>query len=318
MDQACQHCGHPAGQAAFCEACGRAHAGPQPAAAAPKASMSCSCDAPDFDASGFCGECGMKRAAVVPEPWPARHGQRVNERLATLSDIGRRHESNQDAGRVSRVGERVLMAVCDGVSSSQNAERASRAACDAWIEAAQAALEAGFDPERAALLGSQAAHRGALGVDWDPSERLAEPETTLVAAIVEAGRCCVAWVGDSRAYALGPQPRQLTVDDSWIVWAVEAGMDKARAEADSRAHAITQCLGMREMEPVFHVETFELEAGASLLLCSDGMWNDFSDAHALGALIENLPDAGAACETLVQAANAAGGHDNITVALWRP
>ena len=155
----CPHCQHPAGQAAFCENCGQAHAAPAAPTPAPKLSMSCSCEAPDFDGSDFCMDCGMKRAVAAPAPWPTRHGQRLDARLAVLSDIGKRHESNQDAGSVARVGDFALLAVCDGVSNSQTPELASRAAADAWISCAMEALGAGTGQPAFAKLSTSTSRR---------------------------------------------------------------------------------------------------------------------------------------------------------------
>ena len=179
------------------------------------------------------------------------------------------------------------------------------------------ALGAGADPMAAASAACERAQRSAASLPYDPRSPVDEPECTLVAAIVGPRGCWVAWCGDSRAYALGQHPRQLTRDDSWMAMAIAAGVDPQVAQNDRRAHAITQCLGMRHSDPEFHVERFELEPGQSLLLCTDGLWNDFDAPQAIAAL-DQAQDAGDACQAMVQAANDAGGHDNITAALWRP
>ncbi len=96
------------------------------------------------------------------------------------------------------------------------------------------------------------------------------------------------WVGDSRAYWLGPpggaaQSSLLTTDHSWAVEIVALGeLDEAAAAADPRAHAITRWLGADASDAPSVVELRPAEPGL-LLLCSDGLWNYLPDADALAS-----------------------------------
>ena len=96
-------------------------------------------------------------------------------------------------------------------------------------------------------------------------------------------------------------------------------MPREQAEADKRAHYVTQVLGMRDQQLDGHVIESELPSNCVLLLCSDGLWNYFERDGELAEAVEqlNTSDALSLCRQLVDAANGRGGHDNITVAVLR-
>jgi serine/threonine protein phosphatase PrpC len=139
-----------------------------------------------------------------------------------------------------------------------------------------------------------------------------------VSATTFRGTVTVGWVGDSRAYWLGPTGvRQLTADDSWAGEQMAAGlMTEQQAEADTRAHAITRWLGSDAPEGPPQVTTFTPGDPGRLVVCSDGLWNYLTTPEQMAQLIEAEPARAsplAAAQTLTQFALDAGGHDNITV-----
>lgn len=240
--------------------------------------------------------------------------------LALVSDVGCHHPVNQDAGKVGRNPTGAVIAVvADGVSSSDQAEVASASAVAAayrvLVEAADD--QPGRDVARRAIT---AAHAAVMAIPHAGS-RLTVPQTTIVAALVRRLSATIAWVGDSRAYAIcGSHSRLLTRDDSWLADAIDTGiMTPDEARTDHRSHSITQCLGMLDGEISVHVRDIILEHDSWLLVCSDGLWNYFDRPAALAqAVREAAPDADAfeLCRHLVKLANRAGGHDNITVAAY--
>ena len=133
-------------------------------------------------------------------------------------------------------------------------------------------------------------------------------------------RIAAAWLGDSRAYWIaGEDSRLLTVDHSWATEQVADGlMSEDEAMADARAHAITRWLGVDAANEAPDTVVFEPPGTGRLLVCSDGLWNYASGADDLARRIGELP-AGAApavvARSLVDLALAAGGRDNITVAV---
>ena len=295
----CPACGDTTSAAAsrFCEACGvplAPQAAPwpvQPAAPCPTPSPASPCHCPPGesrpDAEGYCENCGIH---CQPAPGGAQAGNphRIVEDcgrgLALVSDLGRKHARNEDCGAIAP-GEagQAVLVVADGVSTSFQSAGASALAVKVIL----------------AML--------------------------LVAAKLCQGEAIVGWVGDSRAYLVSSvSERALTVDDSWIEEVVGAGlMTRSAANADRRAHCVTQVLGMRDGAVANHVLTAAISPGETLLLCSDGLWNYFQEAgslaRALAAIRAELGAAATAkaiCQSLVAEANALGGHDNITVAAW--
>jgi serine/threonine protein phosphatase PrpC len=322
----CPSCGDDANPpgARFCENCG---ASLDPAALGLPKGRGCRCPEPDFDADGFCRNCGMKAPKAIPA---VETEQVIDAALALASDRGRRHATNQDFGVVARRADGVaLIVVADGVSASDNPEAASRAAAKA-AERAFLKADAGEGPlsAEAQALAREAAE--ALLAIPIAERRHDGPASTIVIAlarenatsgVVDVG---LAWVGDSRAYFVAANVPEtlLTRDDSWPVEQVESGrMTREEAMRSPNAHAISQWLGMPIAEMVVHAKDVVLTHGASLLLCSDGLWNYADEPSALARAFtdaaKDAPDAATICRALVGFANAAGGADNITVGLLR-
>jgi PPM family protein phosphatase len=305
------------------------------------------CECVVYDDQGYCIECGKKRPVS-----PRSSKGSLGADLACMSDVGRHHRTNQDAARVERFDNGdVLIVIADGVSSAQDAERASVTAVDTLCALLQ---ESGrVRPAEHLVEVFHAAHEAVKAIPYDAStSSLDYPQTTLVAALVRGRQAWIAWVGDSRAYVLGANSRVLTTDDSWYAADVAAGVPKAIAIRKENAHAITQCLGMRDDEMIVHTLEVALEPQATLLLCSDGLWNYFEEAEALMALMngaqsgqlagssvlsqrlagtgedakakgaESAQDAeersaGKIVAHFIEAANRAGGRDNISAGVLK-
>lgn len=129
----------------------------------------------------------------------------------------------------------------------------------------------------------------------------------------------VANVGDSRAYWIGNDGENLllSIDDSWERAALSAGWPESVARDPARQHEITAWLGP-DAEPVApHVARHRPEGAGLLVLCSDGLWNYAEPPDLLGALVGHSPDRrpSGVARHLVEAALAAGGSDNVTVAV---
>jgi serine/threonine protein phosphatase PrpC len=249
----------------------------------------------------------------------------IDADLAALSDRGRRSSRaglvNQDAVAAARLtGGRALLAVADGVSMSNHAEAASAAAVAALCAALAADDAADPAAMRRAILAAQAAVLAVPVVKPKPGKD--PPETTVAAAVVRRGRATIGWVGDSRAYLIsGNAGRLLTRDDSWLADMVDSGaMSREAARTDRRAHSITQCLGVVDVEIAIHVEEVAVEPGTWLVLCTDGLWNYLEEGGDLAlALAAGPSDADALdrCRWLASLANDGGGHDNISVAMLK-
>jgi protein phosphatase len=137
---------------------------------------------------------------------------------------------------------------------------------------------------------------------------------TLVVTLLKDGRAYIANLGDSRMYrSRKGRLRQFSKDHSVVSELVSEGkITPEEAENHAAANQITHYVGMEEEEVAPHVRSFALIKGDRLLLCTDGLTGEIDDGR-ITAILEGRADCQAACEALVSAANAAGGHDNITV-----
>jgi serine/threonine protein phosphatase PrpC len=329
---ACPLCAAPTGRAdRFCESCGGPlFEFPKPEFARveiPRAGFvegpCADCGLEDFS-DGYCSGCGRLRAE------PDRDEARIGG-AALVTDRGLHHPRNEDAAAAGTVtggalGSRtgIAVAVCDGVSTSGHAQMAATAASKAGRDGMLAALATSTGTRAAVLAGLADATTAAVqaGVGLDPDDA---PSCTYTAAAMvpnAEGRVeiTVGSVGDSRAYWLpGPPalPRQLTVDDSVAQELLTAGAAAGSELVLRGAHTITRWLGA-DSEPKpwsdANVQTITVAGPGALLLCSDGLWNYLPDAAAVARFCGGTDPASAA-RALTEHALAAGGHDNVTVAV---
>ncbi|MCK9521405.1 MAG: protein phosphatase 2C domain-containing protein, partial [Dehalococcoidia bacterium] len=140
--------------------------------------------------------------------------------------------------------------------------------------------------------------------------------TTLVAAIVDEKRAWIVSIGDSRAYLHHAGVlRQLTEDDSWVADQVRANLlTEEQARRSPHRNIITRAIGASDVPAVEPLEVL-LAAGDTLLLCSDGLHAVIDDKDIATLLAADSAEETAAA--LIDAANVAGGPDNIAVALYR-
>lgn len=233
------------------------------------------------------------------------------------SDTGRQREQNEDCFRIQqRPDGSWVLVVCDGMGGHEAGEVASavasqrivdvlvssptaqppRALYDALMEANQAVVET-------------AIARGTPGMG-----------TTAVAAWVLGDRCYVGWVGDSRLYQFRRgRLIERSRDHTRVEQMVQHGiLTPEQAKQHPDAHVLLRAIGgsagvQQGFKPEVWNEPLELQAGDVLLLCSDGLYDLIEDAE-LYPLIERR-DCLNAVDTLIRAANARGGTDNITAIL---
>ncbi len=244
-----------------------------------------------------------------------------------LTDPGRKRRNNEDSmGLDPAVG---LAMVADGMGGHQSGEVASSLAVETIREFVERALRDGdltwpfgLDPGRslaANCLGTaiRLANRRVFR-EAGLRDSLTGMGTTIVVVLMREGRLAYAGVGDSRAYLLrGRTLRQLTRDDSWI----EAAVSQRLIAAGERhkhpfRHMLTKAVGLNE-DVEFEVGEEALEVGDRILLCSDGLTSVLADEQIQQVLNAHREDVKAACASLVAAANAGGGPDNVTAVLLR-
>jgi len=290
------------------------------------------CTAPVFDDEPYCEVCGAPSPAETIEPvQPAARPRPDRDEwdlgvVAAVTDRGHRRRRNEDAVRIARVGERVVVVVCDGVASTANADLAARTAADAALETLESELvrleRAGTHGVQEAITGAFAAAQEAVArvVGQEVDGNALSPSTTMVVAVATRQQVVVGNVGDSRAYWLGRTPghgRLLTVDDSWAQASIAEGVEPEIAYADPEAQTITRWIGADSESATPTMTVMDVGEPGLLVVCSDGLWNYFEEPDALAGV--TLPGGSRALDVArayAEAALAAGGQDNVTVAVW--
>ena len=230
-------------------------------------------------------------------------------RAAGLTDTGRRRRQNEDAF----VCEPPPFAIADGMGGAQAGELASRLAAAA-IEEAGAAVG-----DEEGVVGAVRAANARIFERSLTDPAVAGMGTTATVALVdEHGQTLtLAHVGDSRAYRWrGGELEQLTTDHSLVAELVRINhLTEAETAVHPHRSVITRALGT-EADVEVDTLSLELAPGDLVLLCSDGLSAMVRDDEIARLLEGSGGDPHVAAETLVRAANAAGGEDNVTVVLF--
>lgn len=251
----------------------------------------------------------MDRAGGAELPLVALEPRRIV--TAARTDPGRVRDGNQDyCAEFERGGTTRLLVVADGMGGHAKGDVASRVAVETIGEAFQSGSANPEDLLREAFSAANARVH-VMGAE-DPLGM----GTTAVALLLQPEGAWVAHVGDSRAYRWrnGSMTR-LTEDHSWVFQEVAHGrMTPAEAATHPRRNALLRSIGTEDDLPA-DVRAVELLPGDRVLLCSDGLWDELDEATLGDALGAGEP---AECVgRLIELANRAGGHDNVTAAVAR-
>jgi protein phosphatase len=141
--------------------------------------------------------------------------------------------------------------------------------------------------------------------------------TTLVVAVFREQRLLVGHVGDSRLYRLrAGRLQQLTRDHSLLQEQIDAGLiTPEQAAFSANKNLVTRAVGVEDTV-LLETHQHEVLPGDLYLICSDGL-SAMVDDFAIGQMLQRVEALDAACRVLVDAANDAGGKDNISVILVR-
>jgi len=217
------------------------------------------------------------------------------------TDQGQVRDTNEDGYVVDRRLQ--LFAVADGMGGHRAGEIASATA----LEALRAAVASGTGLGDAITNANEAVH-GKAAQDAE----LQGMGTTLTAVVPDGNGVLVGHVGDSRAYLLRDgELRQLTTDHSLVEELIREGtLTEEQAATHPQRSIITRALGVEGSVEV-DVYPVPLLPGDRLLICSDGL-TSMLRSNAIAGLLRRESDPTRAANLLVDAANAAGGEDNIT------
>ena len=270
--------------------------------------------------------------------------------VAGLTDVGRERKLNEDrfyykVVQSSEEGSLGLFIVADGMGghlagevASQWTVRTLKRELAPLFRPQDPSVTRRLDAEALVAVGSgvtvrldetdlarllehavERANQVLLGYARKHSEEAADMGSTLTLAVVEGNRATVANVGDSRAYLWrNGWLRQLTDDHSVPGALLRQGqITPEEADEHPHRHVLYRCLGLKPGLEVDIYPSLVLRHGDALLLCSDGLWDMLSPAEKLAAFLTPETSPLVTCRRLVEAANEAGGEDNITVVLVR-
>ena len=257
-------------------------------------------------------------------------GAKLNHLVAgSALDLGQRRENNEDAllclngslGSGADSQSLGIYVIADGMGGHRNGEIASETAVRALGNHLISRLYKplfGPDPqstneslreimESAVREAHRAVKRAAPGGGC-----------TLTAALVIGSQLVIAHLGDSRAYAITRDGRidALTKDHSLVKRLQEMGqLTQEEAATHPQKSVLYRALGQGEVVQA-DIFTSSLPNPGFLLICSDGLWGVVNEDD-IQRIVNSTSSPYLACQHLVEAANAAGGPDNISVVLVR-
>jgi serine/threonine protein phosphatase PrpC len=234
---------------------------------------------------------------------------------AAGSDPGRARDNNED--RVLCDPERGSYAVIDGGGGESGGEIAAQTA----LEILQARLSRRTTDDARLIREAIALANKQIWEQAQANPALAGMACVLTVAVVDGAQATIGHVGDSRLYLLqGGEIRKITRDHSPVGTREDAGeISESEAMAHPRRNEIFRDVGSAPHEPdeegFIDITRVPFAADAALLLCSDGL-SDLVTAQAIRAAVEgNAADPRAAVQALIDAANQAGGKDNVSAVL---
>jgi protein phosphatase len=243
--------------------------------------------------------------------------------FAELSDNGAARDHNEDAlGHVLPTSpEQVqsqgwFFAMADGVGGHELGEVASelavKTALDGFRKIPKGVMHVSLLPRLV-----QEANAAVYDAGLATALRGARMSTTFLACALRFDSAVVSHVGDSRCYLFrNGNGTQLTRDHTMAEEQMRLGiLSKEDAATGEGRHVLTRSLG-NELFVAADTITVNVMPGDILLLCTDGLHGYVPDAMLKQILMSYL-DLNRAATALVAAANAAGGHDNVSVQIIR-
>ncbi|MEW6704386.1 MAG: Stp1/IreP family PP2C-type Ser/Thr phosphatase [Pseudomonadota bacterium] len=235
-------------------------------------------------------------------------------------DTGRARSNNEDSVAVDEAARLAVLA--DGMGGYNAGEVASgmltsfiKAELGRWLqEASASATDA--EVRRAMDICVDNANRAIFNAA-NSNPQYAGMGTTLVLAVFRDNRLLVGHVGDSRAYRLrGGKLAQITRDHSLLQEQIDAGLiTPEQAAFSANKNLVTRAVGVEDTV-LLETHLHEIQPGDLYLLCSDGL-SDMLDDEAIAQVLQMHDSVAEAGTALIDAANDAGGKDNIAVVLVR-
>lgn len=243
----------------------------------------------------------------------------IKGRFGCKTDIGLVRASNEDKALSLIDSEgNILLAVCDGMGGYMKGDFASKIASDIISNA--------FKNKGRWFFGFQVTSwmskiiksiNSSVYNESAFNESFKGMGTTLVMAIFFKNRIFIANIGDSRCYQLEKDEiRQITRDQTYVEYLVSHKEITSEQKLTSKdRHALMNFIGQHKT--VDYELKIKINEGKTILLCSDGLYNNASNKQIFSAL-SNKDRLDQKISTLIGIAKANGGTDNIAVSIWEP
>ena len=240
--------------------------------------------------------------------------------LQAAVDAGRARSNTEDS--VATDPETSLAVLADGMGGYNAGEVASNMATSfictelgRWLREASAQAS-DQDVRRAMDICVDNANRAIFNAA-NSNPQYAGMGTTLVVALFRDGRLLVGHVGDSRAYRLrAGRLQQITRDHSLLQEQIDAGLiTPEQAAFSANKNLVTRAVGVEDTV-LLETHQHDVQPGDVYLLCSDGL-SDMLDDSTIAQILQSHESLQTLCTSLIEAANDAGGKDNISVILVR-
>jgi len=249
-------------------------------------------------------------------------------RFAGETDVGRKRDHNEDYFFLP--DEEMIGIVADGMGGHASGEVASQMAVDTVMDYFRKTAEDlqvtwpfqighGRHNETRMSTAIQLANQ-LIYEDGQATPGRKGMGTTIVSILFDEDYAMLAHVGDSRIYRLRAREHeitQLTEDHAFVTdYARMKGITVREAQQTVRqSNVVSRALGMKSVVKV-DVQRVAPGIGDIFLLCTDGLTDMVEDEDIL-EIVLNQQNLDRACDDLIEAANQAGGKDNITVILAR-
>ena len=233
------------------------------------------------------------------------------------TDIGAMRKTNQDYIFCSMkpVGSLPnLFIVADGMGGHKAGDLASRYTVEEFLNVVEAS-----ESENPISIIEEAVRKSNIALINKSKESIDYEGigTTLVVATFIRNSLYIANVGDSRLYCINNDIQQITRDHSLVEEMINLGeLDRKNARTHENKNIITRAVGV-DSEVVADFFEVDYSKDDIILMCSDGLSNMIDDED-IKRIINESTDLEAACNMLIETANANGGRDNISVILIDP
>lgn len=254
---------------------------------------------------------------------------KTNLRLNAVAqtDIGQHSEKNEDSifFQVADKATAALLIVADGMGGHLAGEQASQMVIETvasalvpWLdkEDAQPSEQLTAEIEGALYTAVQQANQIVYNYAQENLDYGANMGSTVTCTFIHQGTAYIANVGDSRTYLYRQgHLYRISEDHSLVERFVQEGIisDHTRYDHPAR-NVVTRAIGP---QPKIAIDLFacDLEADDYLLLCSDGLWEMLRGDETIAHHLQTANDLSTISQNLINAANEAGGDDNISVVL---